>query len=185
MAQKQPTVPQPWTTANPTTRHRAAGHMTPEGPLLTEQADATWSRLPSHLLPPPTLQSPWCGVQHGRKSRAGPRRLCDDKQRHNRVSGRVVLWLCGSPTAQKISLHHNIFCFVGSEPFNVAIGNWEHEAFQCCAGGSCRGVMHGETGTWTEERWQSHQISLCYSQVRKKGMDYGKLQQSWKTFGEV
>lgn len=43
-------------------------------------------------------------------------RLCDDKQRHNRVSGRAVLRLCGSPTAQKISLHYNIFVLLEASP---------------------------------------------------------------------
>lgn len=41
------------TSDNPTTRCKAAGRMTPEAPLLTQLADATWSRFPFSLLPPP------------------------------------------------------------------------------------------------------------------------------------
>jgi len=121
MAQK-PTVPEPWTTVNPTTRRKAAGRMTPEAPLLTGQADATWSRLPfCLLLPPDTAESlTWDGACLEELSGATVdvihARLCDDKQRHNRVSGRMGLWLCGSPMAQKISLHNNIFALSEASP---------------------------------------------------------------------
>lgn len=119
MARKKPTVPR--ATVNPTTKHEAMGHPTPETPLLTEQADATWPRLLSVCCHPDTAESlMWGEARQKELCEAAVdvihACLCDDKQRHNRVSGRVVLQLCGSPTAQKIHLHYNIFALLEASP---------------------------------------------------------------------
>lgn len=65
---------------------------------------------------PSCTQSPWCGVVHiGRCPRLGwmwsPHAVgwWAEAQQSARKDG---LWLCGSPTAKKISLHRNIFALL-------------------------------------------------------------------------
>lgn len=115
---------------------------------------------------PLTPQSPWCGVEHARKSRAGPQRMwstlvCVTISRETTECQEG--WVCGyvvRPRLRKSVSTRTFFCFIGSKSFNVAAKHWEHEVIQCCAGGSHRGVVHGGDRQTDGQRKDNHFIKV-------------------------
>lgn len=148
VAQQQPTALQPWTTASPTTRHKAAGHMTPEAPLLTEQADAACPGFPFHPLPPLHSEPLMWGGAH-RKSCPRPQWMWSPHACGVISRGTAECqegWVCGyvvHPRPRKsVSTIKFLLCW--KQNLSCGCDAPRAEAAWCCAGRSWIAGIHGD-----------------------------------------